>query len=689
VTNQPSDDTPTEVEWQFDALDLRPVERWLAALPSRPPSPELPTLTALAKPTRRLVDQYVDTEDWRLGQAGFVLRTRRRGRAVEATIKDRNPAGEGGLRQRMEVTETLPAKGLDAIGTSGPVGRRLAAVAGRRPLREVLEVRTRRQPFSLRAAGCEVAEVALDETTIVVGAGERPVQLRRVEVEVVAEWVEALGPLVDELRSATGLAPATLSKFEAGLLAAGLEIPGAPDLGSTAVHAHSSMGDIAFAVMRKHLGVLLAHEAGTRLGDDIEELHDMRVATRRLRAAFELFATALPARAQTLRSELKWLADALGAVRDLDVQLEGMDQMAEWAQGWVGTDHAAPLDHLRALLEAERDVARADLLDALDSPRWERLSAALVTMARQGPNRRLTESRIPAALAVPPLVAERHRSVMKAARRAKRTGVAEDYHRLRIRCKRLRYSLEFTSGLYANGAQRFVRKLTGLQDSLGLMHDAEVASLRLYALATGPTGTAASERPSDRAELLPPATVFVMGGVAQHLQEDSEQLRLTMDRRLSVLTGKSWDDFVGVMARARVRAETLSTTPTRPVRRAPVPATTTTVARQRAAAPSKGTNESATPQAPDGAVAPTGNVAANSGEGHSPATAPDAAEGGTEPEPPEASSSGAVSQSDPTLPAPVEQTTDTGDEVPETAVLVAPEGSGATSINGDGPPHAH
>jgi len=210
----------------------------------------------------------------------------------------------------------------------------------------------------------------------------------------------------------------------------------------------------------------------------------------------------MPVRTQTLRAELKWLADALGAVRDLDVQLERMDEMQQWAEGFVGADHAAPLDHLRTLLEAERDEARVDLLDALDSPRWDRLRTGLISLARQGPNRRLVETRIPAAVAVPPLVAERHRKVVKAAKRAKRSGVATDFHQLRIKCKRLRYSLEFTSGLYGKGTQRFVAKLTSLQDALGLMQDAEVASVRLYALATGSPGT------------LPADTVFVMGGVA-------------------------------------------------------------------------------------------------------------------------------------------------------------------------------
>ncbi|MBO0714406.1 MAG: hypothetical protein J2P59_06595, partial [Acidimicrobiales bacterium] len=72
-----------EVEWQFDALDLRPVERWLAALgspsarPSPPAAPALPEVAAHAQRARRQVDVYLDTEDWRVRRAGFVLRVRK------------------------------------------------------------------------------------------------------------------------------------------------------------------------------------------------------------------------------------------------------------------------------------------------------------------------------------------------------------------------------------------------------------------------------------------------------------------------------------------------------------------------------------------------------------------------------------------------------------------------------------
>src|SRR6516165_11884213 len=82
-------DEPVEIEWQFDALDLRPVERWLASLPTLAvETDDAGTITALAKAPRRLVDTYLDTDDWRMARAGFVLRTRRRGRHDEVTLKD-------------------------------------------------------------------------------------------------------------------------------------------------------------------------------------------------------------------------------------------------------------------------------------------------------------------------------------------------------------------------------------------------------------------------------------------------------------------------------------------------------------------------------------------------------------------------------------------------------------------------
>jgi triphosphatase len=553
---------PVEIEWQFDALDLRPVERWLATLPTLSvETDDGGTVTALAKTPRRLTDSYLDTADWRLARAGFVVRTRRRGRHDEVTLKDSRPAEGTGLRQRLEVTEVLPSAGVSGLGSDGPVGRRLHAIVGVHPLREVLQVRTRRRPFALRVGGVDAAEIALDETVIVVGNGQRPMQLRRVEVEVQPDWLRALEPIVAQLRSSCGLQPAHLSKFEAGLLALGQEIPGSPDLGPTAVNEESTVGELAYAVLRRQFTVLREKEPGTRLGEDIEELHDMRVATRRLRAALALFSHVLPVRAQTFREELGWLAGVLGAVRDLDVQIEGLDEMvadtAGLAAALPATDHD-PLGELAALLEREREEARADMLDALDSVRWDRLAKGLSAMVQQGPARRSVATRVPAVVVLPDLIEARHTAVAKAAKRAKKSGVVTDFHRLRIRCKRLRYALEFSSEVYGGRTGRFVRQLSALQDELGQMQDAEVACLRLAELATG----------EDR---LPAATVFLMGGVAENHRRQVERFLRGLPRQVRRVHGREWRDLSELMARRQAEAEAALLSARRTLRAVPRP----------------------------------------------------------------------------------------------------------------------
>jgi triphosphatase len=526
---------PDEIEWQFDALDLRPVERWLTLLPTLSIEPyEQTTISAVAQPPQRMVDSYLDTDDWRLANAGFVLRTRRQGRRDEIMLKTAQWAEGNGLRQTLEAREELPPAGLRDLGSDGPVGRRAHAIAGRKPLGPVLSVRTRRRSFTVRIDDGDAAEIALDDTVIVVGNGQRPMQLRRVEVRVFREWMDALGPLVLQLRAACGLQPATLSKFEAGLLARGLEIPGPPDLGPTEIGPDMNLGELAYAVLRRQLAVLREKEPGTRLGEDPEELHDMRVATRRLRAALDLFAEVLPVRSRNFRGELGWLAGVLGAVRDLDVQLEAQEAMVEPGQEELWAE-------LTALLTREREAARVALLAALDSVRWERLVSGMAAMVQQGPFRRSTAARLAALVAVPDLICSRHGAVVKAARRAKRSGEAADFHRLRIRCKRLRYSLEFGAELYDGRTNRYTRQLTKLQNQLGLMQDAEVAATRLADLATGEAN-------------LPASTIFVMGGVAELHRQEMARLLDRLPAEVSRVRGREWMELTTTMERGRDRA---------------------------------------------------------------------------------------------------------------------------------------
>ena len=87
-----------------------------------------------------------------------------------------------------------------------------------------------------------------------------------------------------------------------GLLSAGLQPPPAESFGPTEIAPDAAIGEVALAIVRRQFAVLLAKEAGARLGDDLEELHEMRVACRRLRASLSLFADVLPAGVLGLRT---------------------------------------------------------------------------------------------------------------------------------------------------------------------------------------------------------------------------------------------------------------------------------------------------------------------------------------------------------------------------------------------------
>jgi CHAD domain-containing protein len=318
----------------------------------------------------------------------------------------------------------------------------------------------------------------------------------------------------------------------------------------------------------------------------------MRVATRRLRAALSLFEGVLPVRAQMFRQELGWVARLLGAVRDLDVQLEGLAAMARperetGAAGVVGLapDGRDPFADLADLLEQERAVARDDMLQGLDSVRWDRLTKGLTTMAQQGPARRSLATRVPATIGLPELVLGRHDKVTKAAKRAKRTGVASDFHALRIRCKRLRYALEFSADVYGGRTARYVRRLTVLQGELGDMQDAEVASLQLATLATG-------EHP------LPAATIFMMGGVAERHRQEVQRLLARLPGELPRTRGKAWRELRDLMERRRAEAEAARPPARTTLRALPRPQPEPAVA----AAPA----QPLSPEAPPEAVHPAG-----------------------------------------------------------------------------------
>src|SRR6202044_1062372 len=85
--------------------------------------------------------------------------------------------------------------------------------------------------------------------------------------------------------------------------------------------ASMTIAAVAMANLRRYLAAWQLHEPGARLGDDPEELHDLRVAGRRLDAILHQFQSFLPSESLRIRATLRTVLSALGHVRDLDVAL--------------------------------------------------------------------------------------------------------------------------------------------------------------------------------------------------------------------------------------------------------------------------------------------------------------------------------------------------------------------------------
>jgi CHAD domain-containing protein len=377
--------------------------------------------------------------------------------------------------------------------------------------------------------------LALDESTITAATGTKRTRLRRVEVEVDGDEPDGLAPFVERLLRDCRLQPATYSKYEAALLVTDIQ-PQAPELGLTRIDPRSStVGEVALAVVRRHFAALLDHEPGTRLGDDSEELHDMRVASRRLRAALSLFTDVLPQRVLRGEEDLRWVGGTLGEVRDLDVQLE---QLAQWLDLSLEPDRAA-LEPLRERLERERASARTRMLESLDSRRYESFVKSFRRALLGRPPRGIGPWREPVLAAAPPLIEGRFHTFAKAGKRIEPTSAAADYHRLRIRGKRLRYALEFFADAYPDEAGKLIKRLVALQDILGLNQDAEVAIARLRALA------------SDAGQAVDKTTVFAMGEIAERYRRETVALRKRVPAAYAKVVGKSWRTLEKAMLRER------------------------------------------------------------------------------------------------------------------------------------------
>jgi CHAD domain-containing protein len=279
--------------------------------------------------------------------------------------------------------------------------------------------------------------------------------------------------------------------------------------------------DIAVAELRRLLAVWRAHEPGARLGRDAEELHQLRVATRRIDAVLALFKRQLPPELVRARKTTKVVLRSLGAARDLDVQLS---ELARYCAGLPESERAAAAP-LQAYLESARHRAHARMVRGLDSEptrRW------LETLSQAGAAGHDSNGAERAMLVMPQRVQRRFRKLRKSVGKLRARSPMEDYHQVRRRAKQLRYATECGAVMFGKPAEDMLKALRRLQDRLGTHQDAHMARNRLAALAADP------------AIALPAATLFLMGRLAEHHAQLTADARRTLSRSWRKVRGKRW-----------------------------------------------------------------------------------------------------------------------------------------------------
>lgn len=435
---------PEELELKYVIDDAKAAREWVDATFPRAPGERWRSFT--------IVDRYFDTADGALSAAGYGARLRRVGGRTILTVKS-DVEVDGGLHRRVEL-EGPASQALAWRRWPESEARARVAVTGDRPLIERFLVRGRRRERTLPLEGAKVI-VSIDDT-VVEWCGAHAGELRQLEFELGEGDRAALDRIAGLAGSASLLRAESRSKLAMASVLADE---------ASRVALDDSFAEAGRKVLRRHLLRMIERERALRSGDP-DALKQMRVATRRLRAAWRVFGHAFRrAEARRYVADTRRVAQALGRVRDMDVLLARLPRDAD-------------LEPLIAAWRQRREASWTGALDLLESAAHQRFVRDFLRLTgRRGagvPRRRATgavRDEMPAAIAAG---AARMQEAAAAARAA---NDDEAWHALRIAAKRLRYTLEsFRDVLAQQSVAAAIEPLRDLQDVLGEMNDGSVAA---------------------------------------------------------------------------------------------------------------------------------------------------------------------------------------------------------------------
>jgi CHAD domain-containing protein len=449
--------------------ELLETERKYEADPGTP-LPELaglPHVAAESGPEEiRLEAEYFDTDDLRLLRAGITLRRRRGGSDEGWHLK--LPAGPDA---RMELHLPL-GRGRTVPAELSRLVRAHVRSATLRPVARIATVR--RQRLLLDDTGASLAEVADDEVSAQsFGEVTTLSQWREVEVELTGGGRSLLRAADDRLRQAGLRAAGNFAKLERALAGQLPTAPAAPRL-----TPGSPAGDVVLAYLNAQAQALKAADPGIRRNEP-DSVHQMRLASRRLRSTLQTFRPVLDASATAhLRDELQWLGHVLGEARDGEVLTEHVQAVVDQlpAELVLGPVQASITEHLAPRTAAACRAA----LRALDSRRYLALLDELDELLAEPP---LTATAARPATALRDPVARAYGRLRKRVRRAGGLPPGQvreaAVHDARKAAKRARYAADVMVPVAGKPARRFAKRMKKIQTLLGDNQDTVLARAAL------------------------------------------------------------------------------------------------------------------------------------------------------------------------------------------------------------------
>ena len=405
----------------------------------------LPALPGRPLPRRVFKSTYFDTLDHCLARSNITLR--RRLEKGSAVWHMKLPFD--GVRREIELgepTKTPPARFVDAL---------IVLLEGKH-LVPIAELQTSRTGVRVPDAQHNDVEVLLD--TVSVLRGRSVIQrFKELEIESLNGSAERIDSLASRLYGLGARDHDGRPKLFRALSLA-FHVFDAPD-------SHASIVDhIRYGLMRQ-VHSLKQCDPGVRLCGDVEDVHRIRVAARRMRTILLAFRRIVSHEwAEPLLSGLKWLGEVFARVRDLDVQMEYFKNEAVALKA----RDRRPLDRFLRHLEGDREQAHVTLLDEMNSARY----VGFVSKLRDAAEAPVVEA---LEYTLRDAAARQFHKLRKTVGKLDRSPSNAELHRVRIKTKRARYAAELLQGNPNKTIGRFIKAAARFQGLLGTHQDAVLA----------------------------------------------------------------------------------------------------------------------------------------------------------------------------------------------------------------------